>query len=462
MTRQTVIVNGVSWLFSPDDRRAEAERDWAVVTGQVLDELTGQAPRTPVHVMPRQHGLLVRIDADGHFALVARPWHRFPPLAAPAYALVLDVHAEGFLPYTRELALPSGQLPLTAAAAATTRVLTLASTAGLFAGQLLLVGPAGANAERCTIASLGPAAGQLTLAADLVHPHAIGDPVVADAFEPLELGALPLHRRPIAIRGRTVARAAGGTVPVANATVRVSRIWRTTADVRNHLPPVPASMAGMAPGLYAERAATTAVTPIAPAMPAGEEKLATAPVSAGAGAIALTDSVNLVAGTSVLAIDPADPARHERIAVTALAPAFTPAEPVTATLRYPLRNAHALGAVATRIAPGGPVGAAKQLADSALPGDQLVFLDDAALPALAGTVRIGAGASAEFQQYALFDVTSDAGGYYRLPPLHRIAQVEVEAGAAGHPDISVANNNAIVFQPGYGSEETWLDVVFDS
>jgi len=462
MTRQTVIANGVAWLFAPDDRRADAERDWAVVTGQVLDELTGRAPRTLVHVMPRQHGLLVRIDADGHFALVARPWYRFPPLAAPGYPLAIDLHAEGYLPYTRMLTLPSGQLPLAAAAPATTRILALASTAGLFAGQLLLVGPAGASAERCTIAGLGPAAGQLTLAADLVHSHAAGDPVVPDAFVPLDLGALPLHRQPVSVRGRTVARTAGGTVPVANATVRVSRIWRSTAEVRDHLPPVPARMAGLAPGLYAERGATTPVVPIAPVTPAGEEKLTTAPAMAGAGTAVLADGVNLVAGTSVLAIDPGDPARHERIAVTALAPAFSPAEPVTATLRYPLRLAHAAGAVATRVVPGGPAGAAKQLADGALPGDRLVFLDDAALPALAGSVRIDAGASAEFQHYALFDVTSDADGYFALPPLHRVAQVEVEASAAGHPDISAADNNAIVYQPGYGSEQAWLDVVFDS
>jgi hypothetical protein len=462
MTRQTIIANGVAYLFAPDDRRAEAERDWAVVTGRVIDELTGQAPRTVVHVMPRQHGLLVRIDADGHFALVARPWYRFPPLAAPGYPLAIDVHAEGYLPFTRTLTLPSGQLPLAANAPAATRILALASTAGLYPGQLVLVGPAGALAERATIASLGPAAGQLTLAADLVHPHAAGDPVVPDAFVPLELGVLPLHRRPVAIRGRTVARTATGTEPVANATVRVSRLWRSTADVRNHLPPVPARIAGLWPGLYADRAAATAVTPIAPTSPAGEEKLLAAPAPSGSGTPALTDSVNLVAGTSVLAIDPGDPERQERIAVAALAPAFLPAEPVTATLRYPLRHDHAAGAVATRIVPGAPAGPAKQLADGASPGDRTVFLNDAALPSLQGTVRIDAGANAEFQQYALFDVTSDAQGYFRLPPLHRVAQVEVEAVAAGHPDVSAANNNAIVFQPGYGSVEAWLDVVFDS
>lgn len=462
MTRQVVIAGGAAWIFSPDDRRAQAERWWSVVTGRVLDEITGQPPRAAVHVTPRQAGLAVRIDADGFLALVARPWERFAPLAAPGYPVAVDIDAPGYLPFTRTGTLGTGQVPLSANAAAGTRILGLPATAGLFAGQVVLVGPFGATAERHAIAAIGPGAGQVTLAADLVHGHVAGDPFVADAFVPLDLGDLPLRRQPVQVRGRTVARTATGTAPVGNATVRVSRLWRTAADVRDHLPPVAARIAGLWPGMYAERAATTAVTPIAPATPAGEEKLLTAPAAAGTNALQLTDSANLVAGTSVVAIDPADPSRHERIGITALAPAFLPAEPVTATLRHPLRQAHAAGAPAVRIVPGGPVGAAKQLADAALPGDQLVFLDDAALPAPTGTVRIDAGPNAEFQHYALFDVTSDAQGYYTLPPLHRVAQVEVEAQAAGHPDVSAANNNAIVFQPGYGGEPPWLDVVFDS
>jgi hypothetical protein len=462
VTREAVVANGIAWVFAPDERRARAESWWAVVTGRVLDEISGEPPRPTVRVMPRQNGLVVRIDADGCFALVARPWERFAPLAAPGYPIAIDIHAEGYLPLARTATLPTGQVPLSANAAAGTRVLTLPSTAGLHAGQVVLVGPAGATAERHALAGIGPGAGQVTLAGDLVHGHLAGDPFVADAFAPLDLGDLALRRQPVQVRGRTVARTVAGSTPVPNATVRVSRLWRTAADVRNHVPPVAARIAGLWPGVYAERAAATAVTPIAPATAAGDGKLLAAGAVAGAGAVQLTDGVNLVAGTSVVAIDAGDASRHERLAVTALAPGFSPQEPAAATLRYPLRQAHAAGAPVARIVPGAPVGLAKQLADGALPGDRTVFLDDPALPAATGTVRIDAGANAEYQQYALFDVTSDADGYYTLPPLHRVAQVEVEAHAAGHPDIGAAHNNAIVYQPGYGAEPPWLDVVFDS
>ena len=47
---------------------------------------------------------------------------------------------------------------------------------------------------------------QVTLDGGLGLPHGIGDPVVADAWQPVDLGAVPVRRRPVVIRGRAVRR----------------------------------------------------------------------------------------------------------------------------------------------------------------------------------------------------------------------------------------------------------------
>jgi hypothetical protein len=462
MSRERVVANELIYTLSPDDAVAEAEQLWAIVIGHVIDELTGEAPRTPIRVTTTTPGLATRVDPDGAMCVIARPWLRFPPLAAPANNIALSITAPGYLPLDLDVMLPSNQRTLTANANAGTRVLSLSSDAGLHAGQLLLVGPGGNDAERCAIANLGPLPGQVTLAADLVNTHLAPAPVVADAFAPVDLHELPLRRRPVMIRGRTVVRTSTGTAHVPNATISVSGIWRRLDDVRRHLPAVPALMVSATPGLYRERAAATGLDEVPLAGAAGEDKLLGAPVRPGDGELALSDRVNLVAGTSVVAIDPDDAERLELMLVSALEPTLAATDPTDATLNLPLRNAHAAGTRALRVTPGAPASATKHLTEQAVAGDQTLFLDSVAFSTDSGIAQTGAGASVEYQQFARFQVTSDGQGYFVLPALHRVAQIEIEASAAGFTPISIANNNTILFQPDYAAPENWLDVVFES
>lgn len=462
MSRQRVVANGLIYTLSPDDAGAEAEQLWAIVIGHVIDELTGEVPRTPIRVTTTTPGVATRVDPDGDMCVIARPWLRFPPLAATANNIALSISAEGYLPLSLDVSVPSNQRTLTANANAGTRVLSLSSDAGLRAGQMLLVGPSGNAAERCAIANLGPLPGQVTLAADLVNTHLAPAPVVADAFAPVDLHDLPLRRRPVVIRGRSVVRTSTGTTHVPNATIRVSGVWRRLDDVRRHLPAVPSRMASLTPGVYRERPAATTLDEVPLAAAGGEDKLLGAPTRAGDTRLALSDRINLVAGTSVLAIDPDDAERLELMLVSALEPTLLPTDPTAATLNLPLRNAHGAETRTLRVTPGVPASATKHLTEQAVPGDQTLFLDSVAFSAASGIVRVGAGATVEYQQFAQFQVTSDAQGYFVLPPLHRVAQIEIEASAAGYTPISIANNNTILFQPDYAVPENWLDVVFES
>lgn len=462
MSRQAILANGSAYTLSLDGPVAEAERFWAVVTGRAIDEITGQAPRTPIRVTTAEPALLAKVDRNGAFCLVARPWLRFPPLAAPTWSIRLTVTAEGYVPLTRAVALPNGQRQLTANVGAGSRLVGLSSTTGLYAGQILLVGPHGATAERCQIAELGPGAGQVTLAAGLINSHNALDPVVPDTFAPVTLHDVSLRRRPVVIRGRAVARTTGGTTPVPNATIRVAGLWRTLANVRAHLPPVPAKMVSVQPGLYAHHLTAEPIAEIPFAATTGEDKLLQSPVAAGSAHLPLGDRVNLVAGSSVVVIEPGDPARQERLLVTALEPSLSPLDATAATLNFPLQHDHAENNRVVRVVPGAPLGANKHLTDDAAVGDQTLFLDNTAFAAGSGTVRLGAAATVEFHQFVRFQTTSDSEGFFVLPPLHRIAQIAVEASAAGHPPINAAHNNTIVFQPDYAAPENRLDVVFET
>ena len=541
MTRQRVIANDWEYTVSPDDPIAESEQLWALVTGRVIDEVTGVAPRRSIRITIAEFGLTTRGDGDGAMCIIARPWLHFPPLHAETYNMHITVEADGYLPLTREVLIPCNWRRLIADALVNSNTLNLDSVDGLFAGQIVLIGPAGEQAERHRIAQVNHATNIVTLSASLRYDHLLapvppgalpcvvpdaftsvnhvliavdvslttltldstiglyvgqilrvganvpttitaivsanqvtvapplspptgaGDPVVSDPVIPVQLGDIALRRRPVVIRGRTVVRTNTGTTHVANATVAISGIWRSLDDIRHHLPAMPATIViSITPGLYDPKAPGTDLDEIPLTDIVGDDKTLLKPVESKETQMALSDGINVVAGTSVVAIDPEDSERRERLLVSALESTLTASDPVNVTVNYPLRKEHAWGCRVAHVTPGAPASTTKHLTEQTAPGDQTLFLDDIAFAADTGVARVGGAASVEFQQFARYQVTSDADGYFALPPLHRIAQIEIEASAAGHQAINAANNNTILLQPDYTKPENWLDVMFKS
>lgn len=78
----------------------------------------------------------------------------------------------------REIEIKSEERTLSAATKLKDADATLDSTAGLVAGQTLLVGPLGSTRETVVIRALGPKSNMITLAAELSKPHAKNDAVV--------------------------------------------------------------------------------------------------------------------------------------------------------------------------------------------------------------------------------------------------------------------------------------------
>jgi len=76
--------------------------------------------------------------------------------------------------------------------------------------------------------------------------------------------------------------------------------------------------------------------------------------------------------------------------------------------------------------------------------------------ATATEVRISGGAVPdEYHSLSRFSVTSDADGYYRLPPLSRVALVKLSARKKIGPQTFAAE---LEFRPDYALRENRLDL----
>jgi hypothetical protein len=461
MAHRTVVVDSLAYAFASDDPSALAERVWSLIQGRAIDEITG-APLQAIEVTTAEPELGTKVGDGGTYAVYARPWHRFPPLAASGYAVHVTVAAEGYLPSTQVVNVPTHQRTIVAPAPVVgSNVVTLSSSAGLAAGQRLLVGPA-TNRENCTIANIGPGANQVTLAAPLAHGPSAGDPVVADEFAPVVVADLPMRRRAVTIRGRTVRRNASGigNTPVANAAIVAQGLWRSARDVAQHLPPTkPVNVASLSPGLYAARPAGATLAAQGLPVIAGDDKLLLEPAAAGDSSLATSNRLNLVAPPappphSVLRIDVDNPELAEHIGINAVSALGTAGEPGRVGLEHALRVLHRRGVRTQRVAPQPPA-PPNTLTDAGMPGDACVFLNNLVGLGGAATVGIAGGvAPREYQRVRTLDTVSDADGYFELPPVSRIAQLHLVASA---PTLAATTLDV---QPDYTQREHWIDVVF--
>lgn len=460
MPRRSEQVEGKTVLISPDDPAPRGARFWALVRARVIDEMTGSAPLTAITLESDLAPTTPRVSDGGLVGVVGVPRHVFQVLAAHGYSVRLTVRAPGYIPRRASVVVPNDQRSIAAPApAALATVLTLNDRSRLSPGETLLVGPAGPNLVAVRIRALGPGANQVTFAPPLPAgpAFAVGDPVVPvvpDDFAPANAGDLALHREPVVLTGRTVRVTAAGTTILAGAAVRITGFWRTPPPANVSVPAIPPNLVSVHPALYADRAPVIGqlrrrnLAPVA-----GDDKSLLDDVPAGATVLRLSDRQNLTVG-GILLIDPDIPDRAEHLAVTAIAGASAATLPARVTVDYPLAFPHPAGARVRRVTPQ-PLGATKQLTREALRGDTTVFLNSVTGLAAGQQARVTGGPSPdEHHELRLYTATSDADGYYRLPPLSRVAQVEIRAE---HGALTPVTER---LRPDYTQRENRLDLIF--
>jgi hypothetical protein len=295
----------------------------------------------------------------------------------------------------------------------------------------------GARLEFGVIAALGPGANDIQLAQPPSMPYAVGSivqPLPADQ-------TLQLHRTPIVFSGRVLKQTAAGATPLANASVIINRIWRVVPAAgtapQPELPvpggpvppaPWPVPAANIEPPCYTDFAAGDTVEfenrAVDGAMPEKTLLDDSAPFDTE---LRISDSI-LLNLNDVLIIDADDPARSEIVEVTAIRRSFTDKDWARITLNQPLAYAHRRERPVRRLQNIAPA-FTRALNYDAARGDSTLLMD---ATALAGTqqVRIVSTAAPiqhSYHRLTAYAATSDADGFYRLPPLTRTGKLELFA-----------------------------------
>ena len=293
------------------------------------------------------------------------------------------------------------------------------------------------------------ALGYLPLEIPAVIP---ADPNFPTDFIPVILGDQSLHRQPIVTGGRVkhFDIISGEFIPSNGAAVSLAGIWRTLRDAKNNLVPDPVNMAALHPPLYAPRPTpggglqTRSLVHVI-----GEDKTLLTGAVSGSDRLSIDNWVNLTVG-DLLAIDVADPGRIEYLRIQALEGGGNSASPAEVILELPMAYSHRRGSLVQRVNPGAP-GANIPLTQAAIPRDSCLFLNNLAGLTSGDAVQVGnGGAPDEYHVIQLYTVITDAEGYYRLPPLSRVAQVQIRAtfGVLTHTEI---------YSPDYTSTDNRLD-----
>lgn len=281
----------------------------------------------------------------------------------------------------------------------------------------------------------------------------VATPAFPATFTPTDLGTLNLHRLPTVIAGRVVLNTGTEFQGIAGAKVSLTGVWQTPPPANLVVPPDPPDVVSLTPGLYFDRPqAGTQVQGLALGVP-GSDKQLLLEAEAGQTLLRLSDRSGIVIG-DILAIDAVDPQRTEYITIHSIAGASTADQPATITLDAPLRSAHRPEAIVHQV-PFNNVGAATGLTRDAITGDVCLFVNGVGNLGGAAFVAISTGGGApEYHATGYFSALSDAQGFFRWPPMSRVAQCGLRAHDGVHADLD------LTLSPDYPEEESRIDFVF--
>lgn len=252
-------------------------------------------------------------------------------------------------------------------------------------------------------------------------------------FSGINLGQLDLHREPVVLRGRVTELVGLTATPIGGAAVRVTGIWRTPPPATVATPPDPPNLVSLRPRVYFDRTAAAGLLRRRELVPVvGDSRVLIADAKRGETELRVSNRVGVVAG-DILLVDTDAPDLSEYLTVLSVAGASTPDQPATVTVTYPLRITHQANVEVRRVTPQ-PPGANNAFAAATIPGDSCVLLNSLTGLAAANVVESHGGLQpAEYHLLSRFEATTDASGYYRLPPISRVAQLNLEVNDGVHP-----------------------------
>lgn len=280
------------------------------------------------------------------------------------------------------------------------------------------------------------------------------NPSFPDSFGPLDIGTLELHRLPTVIAGRVVLNTGIAFQGIAGATITLTGLWRTPPPANLVVPPDPPDVVSLNPGLYADRPQIgTTVQGLAFLGGPGPDKQLLQDAPAGQSLLRVSDRM-LIAVGDILAIDTQDPERTEYVSIKTIAGASTADQPALITLDLPLRAVHRQGAIVHKVQFAN-VGVATQLTSDAIAGDVCLLVNGVGNLGSAPFLSLQSGGTpTEYHASSYFSAVSDGQGFFRLPPLSRVAQCGLHSHDGTHTDLNVT------YQPDYSQEVSRIDFVY--
>lgn len=276
-----------------------------------------------------------------------------------------------------------------------------------------------------------------------------------ESFTPLHLGTIELHRQPVTIQGTIVKRSREGFQSVAGARARVTGIWRQLPSASVVSPPEPANILSTTSALSnSYKAPSSEVFPVTLSETAPDP--VTLATSAAAGSYVITlDGLPALTPGNLISLSPDDSARDELHEV--LSHQVASFDSVELRLGTPLAWSHRAGTRA-RVMTITHTGPANSLSIDAAAGDRMLFCKTLSSIEDMAAVKVSSGPSSsgsekEYHWIRLYDVHSDSDGFYRLPPISRIAQMRIDTDLDG--DVAATR----VIAPRYPAYEQQIDFI---
>jgi hypothetical protein len=246
------------------------------------------------------------------------------------------------------------------------------------------------------------------------------------AFSGRDLGAVELHRQPITFEVIALSLDAHNRPqPLPGAEVRITHVWRHVADLGAVGTAAP--MIGLPLGVSQPWPAGTALDSVS-LLPAAEPVRRLARGTAPGDVVLNVDRLGALVVGDLVGLDLADIDRREYVALSAVVGSTDPASPSDVESTTPVRVAHATASTARRVPTPPPAPPDATLTEPAQPGDSTVFVDTVVPFANVEILRAtDAGIADEYVDAHLYRGITDGSGIFRMPPISRVAAVELRA-----------------------------------
>ncbi len=436
MPRRVVMHNQVNYTITPDDAVPVTDRFQAIVKARLKDEITDNAPVAQARITNIVPGLVPKYVPNGLIGCSGIPASLFPLLSLQNYPVSFDIEVPGYLPLSFQSII--GPQPTFPASFTPLEVpdedLVLHREPVVICGRVM-------EGNEVTIAPLSSAEVMITgiwrLQSDpdgmtppedmmmlytlpsLYFDHAAGSATVESSN--IERTVNDKVLTDIALAGTRQIELSDRNHIGTGYRIAIHDADPARTEYRTIQSPAPdptrgAGLVDLTRPLEFEHPIDSLVEILPPVL--------LDYAYAGSNELHLSERINIGAG-DIIVIDEDDEYKAEYITIAA-PPATADRGPGPVTLVHPLAYNHNINTTVRRVDKQ-LTATTRQIARDAITRDSSLFLNNALTPTAVRFVEIATGMGpTEIHAIRHYSTMTDTAGYFRLPPIHRVAEVVIE------------------------------------